>query len=113
MFAVWPWIKWFGLAGLFFVITVLWLKLSTSQAQQLLLTERLSQSRANNQSNLTVIDVLKNEAQKNNKLLVKRQRKQTESEEMLNAEITGLKAQLSHIQCAIPDDVTQRLRRPY
>ncbi|MDC0611893.1 hypothetical protein OAP63_14270 [Vibrio sp.] len=113
MIAAWKWIKWAGLAGLVVVIVVLWLSLDISKTKRLSLQDDLQQAQADNQSNLITIATLKNDAQANNELLVKRQREQIEHEQTLNTEIDELKARLSTIQCVIPGDVTQRLREPY
>ncbi|EKO3922795.1 hypothetical protein GCS56_000012 [Vibrio metschnikovii] len=113
MNAAWNWIKALGLAGLLITILFQGLQLKASQAKQATLNEQLNKAKADNQSNLTVIDLLKNEAQQANQLLVKRQRQQRQAEEKLNADMAKLKAQLENIDCHIPDAVTQRLREPY
>ncbi|HFQ5311471.1 TPA: hypothetical protein ACGVA1_001320 [Vibrio vulnificus] len=113
MSAAWNGIKAFGLAALLLTILVLGLQLKASQAEQITLSEKLSQAQADNQSNLTTIATLKGEAAEHNALMVKRQQERNQSEATLREHIAQLKAQMAGIECHIPDAVTQRLREPY
>ncbi|ELJ8475381.1 TPA: hypothetical protein NVD24_002498 [Vibrio cholerae] len=113
MNAAWHWIKAIGLAALLITILVLGLQLKASQAEQIMLSEKLSQAQAANQSNLTTIATLKGEAAEHNALMVKRQQERNQSEAKLNDDIAKLKAQMAGIECHIPDAVSQRLREPY
>ncbi|MDQ2108591.1 MULTISPECIES: hypothetical protein [unclassified Vibrio] len=107
------WIKALGLAGLLITILFQGLQLKASQAKQATLNEQLNKAKADNQSNLITIGILKGEAEQTNKLLVQRKRQQIQAEEKLNADMATLKAQLANIDCHIPDAVTRRLREPY
>jgi hypothetical protein len=111
--AAWPWIKWGAFAALIVTIWLLWLTLDASQLEQTMLNEQLSQARADNQTNLTAIELLKGDAEQANQLLVQRKRDQKQAEEKLNADMATLKAKLAGIECHIPSDVTDRLREPY
>ncbi|MBY8258643.1 hypothetical protein KW530_18095 [Vibrio fluvialis] len=113
MLAAWKWIKWGALAAMLVTVWVLWLKLGASQLEQKALSDKLAKAKADNQTNLTTIEILKSESEQANSLLVRRQREHIASEEKLNADMAALKAELANVQCSIPGSVTDRLREPY
>ncbi|EKO3388722.1 hypothetical protein OMA37_000485 [Vibrio fluvialis] len=113
MLAAWKWIKWGALAALLVTVRVLWLKLDASQLEQEALSGKLAKAKADNQTHLTTIEILKGESEQANSLLVRRQREHIAAEEKLNADMAALKAELANVQCSIPDSVTDRLREPY
>lgn len=113
MLAAWKWIKYLGVAALLVAVWVLWLKLDASQIKQAALNEQLTKAQADNQSNLTTIEILKGESEQANNLLVQRQREHIAAEGKLNADMATLKAQLANVECHIPSAVTDRLREPY
>ncbi|WP_052193072.1 hypothetical protein [Vibrio fluvialis] len=113
MLAAWKWIKWGALAALLVTVRVLWLKLDASQLEQEALSDKLAKAKADNQTHLTTIEILKGESEQANSLLVRRQREHIAAEEKLNADMAALKAELANVQCSIPDSVTDRLREPY
>ncbi|EOG9061495.1 hypothetical protein ACLK5F_002260 [Vibrio fluvialis] len=113
MLDAWKWIKWGALAALLVTVWVLWLKLDASQLEQKALSDKLAKAKADNQTHLTTIEVLKGESEQANSLLVRRQREHIAAEEKLNADMAALKAELANVQCSIPDSVIDRLREPY
>ncbi|ELK3677234.1 hypothetical protein Q7140_001698 [Vibrio fluvialis] len=113
MLAAWKWIKWGALAALLVTVWVLWLKLDASQLEQKALSDNLAKAKADNQTHLTTIEVLKGESDQANSLLVRRQREHIAAEEKRNADMAVLKAELANVQCSITGSVTDRLREPY
>ncbi|ENH4361566.1 hypothetical protein ABV540_001387 [Vibrio fluvialis] len=113
MLAAWKWIKWSALAALLVTVWVLWLKLDASQLEQKALSDKLAKAKADNQTHLTTIKILKGESEQANSLLVRRQREHIAAEEKNNADMAALKAELANVQCSIPGSVTDRLREPY
>ncbi|TOY93200.1 hypothetical protein [Vibrio fluvialis] len=113
MLAAWKWIKWGALAALLVTVWVLWLTLDASQLERKALSDKLAKAKADNQTHLTTIEILKGESEQANSLLVRRQREHIAAEEKRNADMAALKAELANVQCSIPGSVTDRLREPY
>jgi preprotein translocase subunit YajC len=113
MRAVWLWIKWGGLLVLIMAMVVLWGLLQRSETKQIKLKSALEKAVSDNQANLAAIATLNNEAAAANRLLVARQRTQQQQRQELTDEIASLREKMAKIECAIPSDVTERLRRPY
>lgn len=113
MLAAWKWIKLLAVGTLCITVWVLWLKLDASQLKQVALAEKLNRAKADNVTNLSVINTLQSDADKTNQLFVRRKQEQIEAEGKLNAEMDKLKKEMESIDCHIPADVTERLREPY
>lgn len=113
MNAAWKWIKGIGLAILLTTIFVQAYKLSMSEAEKATLSQRLSKAQMDNQTNLTTINILKEQAAEHNALMVKRQQERNKREAALRDDIAQIKTQMVGIECRIPDGVAERLREPY
>ncbi|ENY8010267.1 hypothetical protein ACF1UB_001253 [Vibrio fluvialis] len=69
------------MAALLVTVWVLWLKLDASQLEQKALSDKLAKAKADNQTHLTTIKILKGESEQANSLLVRRQREHIAAEE--------------------------------
>lgn len=114
--AVWPWIKsaklW-AIAAAILAITILWLALNATQAENERLEEQNASLASANKANQNTIARLTQASEAANERLIERERRRQQKERTLQDDIKQLEQALQNTQCTIADDVTERLREPY
>jgi hypothetical protein len=106
-------IKWLGIVALIAAVIVLWVMLDASHEQEQSLAQELDRVKQQRDAHAEQLQTIGEEATATNQLLVERKRKSIAKEEKTRENKAAIKQSIAGIHCAIPSDVTERLRQDY